>query len=55
MSSSNAPAGSVDLSYYGQVIRRRWKLAVLGLLVGILAAVALLQVQPQRATSSRST
>ncbi|GGD05319.1 hypothetical protein GCM10007231_00120 [Nocardioides daphniae] len=44
----------MDLSYYGQVIRRRWKLAVLGLLVGILAAVALLQVQPQRATSSVS-
>lgn len=50
---STAPdQASVDLSYYAAVLRRRWKLAAFGLVVGILASVAVLYVQPHRATAS---
>lgn len=41
----------MDLSYYGSVLRRRWKLVLLGILVGVGAAFAVLAVQPERATS----
>lgn len=43
---------SLDLGYYGAVLRRRWRVLLAGLLLGVIASAAYLGVAPKMATAT---
>jgi len=43
---------SIDLGHYGAVLRRKWKIVVAGVVLGVLLAVAYLVVMPTTATAT---
>lgn len=52
---SGAPAtANVDFAQYGEVFRRRWRIVALGLVLGIIVAVAAMLFLPKTYTSTAS-
>jgi capsular polysaccharide biosynthesis protein len=52
VSSDLEESRSLDLGYYGAVLRRRWRVVLAGLLVGVLGGIAYLATAPKMVTAT---